>query len=258
VIKLSVPLLVGLASLAAAGTNVAALAETKAAAANPLGSLPDTEVRIRAAFAKSFPGVHITSVATTPWQGVFEALTPEGIIYADATGQFAMNGKMVDVPTKANLTDDRLADLQRIDFGKLPFERAIKRVKGDGSRKLAVFADPDCPFCRQLEKELLNVDNVTVYTFLFPLDELHPDASKHATRIWCAKDPAATWQAWLVNQVEPPEVSCDSDPSKELAILGNQLEITGTPTLFLANGHRIPGVVPLEDLERALGKEKAN
>jgi thiol:disulfide interchange protein DsbC len=257
--KLSAPLLAGLVSLLAAGTALATRVDARAATPGPgRDSLAAAEAHIRAAFAKSFPGVRITGVAATKWRGVYEAVTPEGIIYADATGQFAMNGKMVDVASKANITDERLADLQRIDFGSLPFERAIKRVKGDGSRKLAVFADPDCPYCRQLEKELLAVDNVTIYTFLFPLDELHPDASKHASRIWCAKDPSATWQAWLVDQVEPPEASCDGDPSKELAALGNKLEIVGTPTLFLANGRRIPGVVPLEDLERELGKARAN
>jgi thiol:disulfide interchange protein DsbC len=256
--KLSATLLCGFLSLLAAGVAGPAAAEVNPAANAKVDPLADTEARIRTAFAKSFPSVHITSVAATQWQGVFEAVTPEGIIYADATGQFAMNGKMVEVATKANLTDDRLADLQRIDFGKLPFERAIKRVKGDGSRKLAVFADPDCPYCRQLEQELLDVDNVTVYTFLLPLDDLHPNASKHATRIWCSKDAAAAWQAWLVKQVEPPEASCGNDPSKELAALGSQLEIVGTPTLFLANGRRIPGVVPLADLERELDKARAN
>lgn len=259
--KVSAPLLCGLLAMLAAGTAVAAGStpvEIKPAPGARGDALAAAEARIRAAFAKSFPSVRITSVANTQWQGVFEAVTPEGIIYADATGQFAMNGKMVDVATKANLTDDRLADLQRIDFGTLPFGSAIKRVKGDGSRKLAVFADPDCPYCRQLEQELLEVDNVTIYTFLLPLDDLHPNASKHATRIWCSKDPAATWQAWLVKQVEPPEASCDTDPSKALAALGSKLEIVGTPTLFLADGRRIPGVVPLADLERELGTARAN
>jgi thiol:disulfide interchange protein DsbC len=226
-------------------------------AASSQAAVATPEARIRAAFASSFPGVRITSVNTTPWKGVYEALTPEGIIYADETGQFAMNGKMVDVPTKANLTDDRLADLQRIDFSTLPFERAITRVMGNGSRKLAVFADPDCPYCRQLEKELLAIDNVTIYTFLFPLDELHPEASKHATQIWCAKDRAAAWQAWLVDQVEPPVGSCVDDPSRELLQLGGRLDITGTPTLFFADGRRIPGYVPLADIERALDKAGA-
>jgi thiol:disulfide interchange protein DsbC len=245
-----------LLSLLASGQAFAAAAPApdgpaaKVAAATP-------EARIRAAFASSFPGVRITSIKTTPWKGVYEALTPEGIIYADETGQFAMNGKMVDVPTKANLTDDRLAELQRIDFSALPFERAITRVKGSGSRKLAVFADPDCPYCRQLEKDLLNIDNVTIYTFLFPLDELHPEASKHAAQIWCAKDRAAAWQAWLVDLVEPPAGSCAGDPSQELLKLGSQLDISGTPTLFLADGRRIPGYVPLADIERALDSAMA-
>jgi thiol:disulfide interchange protein DsbC len=216
------------------------------------------ESRIRSAFAKSFPTVHIVSVSTTPWQGVYEAVTPEGIIYADATGKFAMSGKMVDVATQVNLTDARSSEINRIDFSALPFARAIKTVKGNGERKLAVFADPDCPYCKRLEQELQGMNNLTVFTFLFPLEELHPGATEHASRIWCAKDPAAAWTAWLIDKVEPTAAKCEGDPTRELAALGSRLQITGTPTLFLADGRRIPGLVPLEDLERELAKAQTN
>jgi thiol:disulfide interchange protein DsbC len=232
------------------------LAKADIAAAVTAGGSPES--RIRAAFAKSFPTVRITSVGATPWQGVYEAVTPEGIIYADASGQFAMSGKMVDVPTQVNLTDARMTDLHRIDFSTLPFSRAIKSVKGNGRRKLAVFADPDCPYCKRLESELKDLDDVTVYTFLFPIDELHPGATQHAKRIWCSKDPAASWTAWLVDKVEPPEANCAGDPVAELSTLADKLEITGTPTLFLADGRRIPGLIPLDDLVREMGKATAN
>ena len=210
------------------------------------------EENIRAEFAKSFPTVKIRSVRPTPWPGVYEAVTPEGIFYADGTGRYAINGKLVDVRTQANLTNERETELGRIDFKSLPFASAFKHVKGNGSRVIAVFADPDCPYCKRLETDLKDVDNITVYTFLFPLDSIHPGASAHAQRIWCAKDPAATWSAWLLDQVEPPEATCEGAPMKSLAALGDTLEIQGTPTIFLADGRRIPGYLPRADLERTL------
>lgn len=247
------------APLAAAATVAAPAAATPVAstpAAAPSAATP--EENIRAEFAKSFPTVKIRSVGPTPWPGVYEAVTPEGIFYADATGRYAINGKLVDVRTQANLTKERETELGRIDFKTLPLSSAIKRVKGDGSRVIAVFADPDCPYCKRLENDLKDMDNITVYTFLFPIDSLHPAASEHAQRIWCAKDRAGTWSAWLLDQVEPPEATCEGAPMKSLAALADKLEIQGTPTIFLADGRRIPGYVPRADLEHTLDTVRLN
>jgi thiol:disulfide interchange protein DsbC len=238
----------GLLALSFALTAVAA----ESPAANP--PLATVEANIRAGFAKSFPGVRIKRVGVTQWPGVYEAVTPEGIFYADATGHYAINGKLVDVQTQANLTQVREAELGRIDFGSLPLARAIKHVKGDGHRVMAVFADPDCPYCKKLETDLKAVDNVTVYTFIYPIEGLHPGATAHARQIWCAKDPANAWSAWVADRVEPQgsAADCPADPLGELSALGDRLEILGTPTIFLADGNRIPGYIPREDLERAL------
>jgi thiol:disulfide interchange protein DsbC len=247
-------LLVATAALAVDEPPAAPVAATAPAAATAAAA-PATgtpEENIRAEFAKSFPTVKIRSVDPTPWPGVYEAVTPEGIFYADASGRYAINGKLVDVRTQANLTQERETELGRIDFRTLPLASAIKRVKGDGSRVIAVFADPDCPYCKRLENDLKDMDNITVYTFLFPIDSLHPAASAHAQDIWCAKDRAGTWSAWLLDQVEPATATCDGTPMKSLAALADKLEILGTPTIFLADGRRIPGYVPRADLERTL------
>lgn len=256
-------LLVATAALAVDDTPAAQAAPVAAAApiasvAPPAPAAGTPEENIRAEFAKSFPTVKIRSVGPTPWPGVYEAVTPEGIFYADATGRYAINGKLVDVRTQANLTQQRETELGRIDFKSLPLASAIKHVKGDGSRVIAVFADPDCPYCRKLETDLKDMDNITVYTFLFPIDSLHPDASVHAQRIWCAKDQAGTWSAWLLDKVEPPEASCEGAPMKSLAALAEKLEILGTPTIFLADGRRIPGYVPRADLEHTLDTVRLN
>jgi thiol:disulfide interchange protein DsbC len=242
------------ADIAMAVEHVPAAAKAPTRSTASVATAATPEANIRAAFAKTFPTVHIKSVGPTPWPGVYEAITPEGIIYADATGRYAINGKLVDVLTLANLTQVREAELGRIDFSSLPLARAIKHVKGNGRRVMAVFADPDCPYCKKLETDLKDIDNVTVYTFVFPIEGLHPGATVHAKQIWCAKDPATAWSAWVADRVEPsqPTAGCAADPVAELSSLGERLEIQGTPTIFLADGTRIPGYIPHDELERAL------
>jgi thiol:disulfide interchange protein DsbC len=246
----------GLLALSFALTAAAAVTPATAPAATPATTpaLAVVEANIRASFATSFPGVRIKRVSTTQWPGLYEAVTPEGIFYFDATGHYAINGKLVDVLTQANLTQVREAELGRIDFGALPLARALKQVKGDGHRVMAVFADPDCPYCKKLETDLKGVDNVTIYTFVYPIEGLHPGATAHAKQILCAKDPAAAWSAWVADRVEPQPsaTACPADPLAELSTLADRFEIIGTPTIFLADGNRIPGYIPREQLELAL------
>ena len=227
------------------------LAVTAGASAAP----PTTpEETIRARFAAGYPDIKVKSIGSTVWQNVYEIVTPEGIIYSDATGEYAMSGQILATASKENLTQTRLGKLTAIEFASLPFSSAIKVVKGNGSRKLAVFADPNCPYCRQLEDELQSVTDVTVYTFLFPLEELHPGAKKNALGIWCATDRAEAWTQWMTKHVEPAAGSCSEDTITALNKLGVQLNIVGTPTLFFGDGRRISGLIPLPQLEQELSK----
>ena len=212
------------------------------------------EQAIRARFAASYPEVKISSIGPTVWKNVYELVTPDGIIYSDAAGDFAMSGQMMATRNKQNLTQARLSTLTRIDFGSLPFNSAIKVVKGNGSRKLAVFADPNCPYCRQLEEELQGISDLTVYTFLFPLEDIHPGARQNATSIWCAKDQPGTWTAWMLKRSEPKTAACPDDPITALNKLGIELNIVGTPTLFFADGRRISGLIKQAQLEQELSK----
>ncbi len=139
-----------------------------------------------------------------------------------------------------------------IDFNSLPFDQAIKVVKGDGARKLATFTDPDCPFCRQLEVELKAIDNVTVYIFLLPVTKLHPDAEKHARGIWCSHDRIEAWSSWVVDRKEPASSMCEQAPIGAINDLAHRLNIRGTPTIYFENGHRFAGSMPAADLEKAL------
>jgi thiol:disulfide interchange protein DsbC len=177
------------------------------------------------------------------------------IYYTDPKGSVLLVGNMFDLATLANLTDDRLEQLQVVDFSRLPLDKAIVRVRGDGSRKLAVFADPDCPFCKQLEQELLQVSNVTLYVFLYPLASLHPDAPRKARAIWCAPDPGAAWDQWILRETEPAKApeGC-ADPIAEIAMLADTLNIDATPGLVFPSGRLIPGAVAAQDIEQNLNE----
>jgi thiol:disulfide interchange protein DsbC len=144
-----------------------------------------------------------------------------------------------------------VSKLNKIDFAKLPLEDAVKMVKGNGMRKIAVFSDPNCPYCHKLEEELKAVDNVTVYTFLFPI--LSPDSTSKSKSIWCSADRAKAWTGWMLDKRAPSAPgTCDTRVLTQNLELGRTLRVTGTPTVFLADGRRLPGAVSAERLEKEM------
>jgi len=214
---------------------------------------------LKAKLQKTLQRNDIVSVETTPMKGLFEVvLSGNQIVYTNADGAYVLVGDMVDVANKVSITEQRRADLMKTDFSKLPFDRAIKEVRGDGSRKLAVFSDPDCPFCHKLEKEgLAGVTNVTIYTFLFPLP-MHQDAERKATALWCASGAQPTaWRAWMDEGKlpEPAKTDCTNPVQANLA-LGEKLGINGTPALIFASGKIVPGAIPKDKIEALLSSSK--
>jgi thiol:disulfide interchange protein DsbC len=207
---------------------------------------------IKKTLESRFPGAHVMEVQPSAIPGIYEVFMGDQIVYVDPSADYLLIGPLVDTQTRTNLTEARLNDLGRIDFRTLPFDRAIKVVKGNGSRKFAVFSDPDCPFCQELEKTLLSVTDVTMYVFLYPIASLHPQAPVKAHAIWCAKDRVAAWSQWMHEKKLPPATTCAGDPIDELQQLGNRLRINSTPTLFFANGRRVAGAIPEKDIERLL------
>lgn len=210
------------------------------------------EAVIRKTLASQFPGAKITSIVKTPYSGLFEVYLEGQLIYVDARGQYAFMGDVVDLKQRRNLTQERLNKLQAVNWKTLPFNHALKTVKGNGARKLVVFSDVDCPYCRKFEEELVKVDNITVYTFLYPIEGLHPKAVQTSKQIWCAPDRNKAWNDYITTGAVPANDGKCNNPVDETVALGARLKISGTPTLIFADGQRVPGMVPAAQLERLL------
>lgn len=216
----------------------------------------DTE-SIKKTLAAEFPKADITSVTKTPYAGLYEVLIDGQIIYTDEKANYFFLGSVIDAKTKKNLTNERLSKLNTVNLDTLPLDHAIKFVKGDGSRKLVIFSDPECPYCKRLEQELAKVTNITVYDFPYPIESLHPGTTAVSKAIWCAKDRNAAWKDALLKNVYPKnDGKCDNPVDANIA-LGDKLHITGTPTLFFANGQRVPGAMPAEKLEQLLNDARS-
>lgn len=224
-----------------------------AALNTPTVVLAQPEKDIQASFAKHMM-VEATDIRKLPFTDLYEVLVNgQTIAYTDAKGEVVIVGNMLDVRTRANLTEQRQKELLTIDWKSLPLDRAIVYRKGDGSRKIAVFSDPDCPFCRKLEGELAGLDNLTVYTFLFPIRELHPDAPRKANAVWCAKDPGRAWLDLMLLEREPAAAPAGcSAPLEEVAALARKFRISGTPGIVFENGRMVPGLINRIQIEQNL------
>lgn len=210
------------------------------------------EAAIRQTFAERYPQVSVQSVAATPLPGLFEVYAGGQILYADEKAEHLVMGPLVETRTRTNLSQQRLEALSAVKFDRLPLDKAIPIVKGKGERKIAVFSDPDCPFCKRLEQDLAGMDNLTVYLFLLPLAELHPQAVALSKDIWCAEDRAQAWSAYMLAGKKPEAGrSCDH-PVDAIAKLAGELGIQGTPAIILPNGRRLDGAVPAARLESLL------
>jgi thiol:disulfide interchange protein DsbC len=212
------------------------------------------DAALKKAIESSYPDIQVDSIKKTQYGGLYEVFIGGQIVYTDEKFTFLIaEGRLIDAKTKRNVTGERMEELTRVDFSKLPLDKAIKVVRGNGSRKLVVFSDPDCPFCKRLEqKELAGITDITVYTFLFPLDKLHPDAANKSKAIWCSADRAKSWMDWVLNnKLVKGSTSCEN-PVESLAALGKNLGVTSTPTLIFADGKRMLGAYPAAEIEKAL------
>ena len=210
------------------------------------------EQSVKRSFEERFPGAEVSSVKKEALTGLYEVYAVGQLFYVDEKVSYAIQGNLINAQTRQSLSAERMKVLSEISFNKLPFEQAIKIVKGNGKRQMAVFEDPDCPFCKQLERELQKVNDVTIHVFLYPLEQLHPGATLKSRKIWCAPDRAKAWLA-AVNDNTLPEGNGECDtPIANLAKLARTHRITGTPTLIFANNQRIAGAIPAVRIEQLL------
>lgn len=212
------------------------------------------EASVKKSVEAAYPKFKVDKVTKTPYAGLYEIFMGGQIIYTDEKLTFLIaEGRLVDPKTKKDITGERLEELTRIDFASLPLEQAIKVVKGNGSRKLVVFSDVDCPYCKRLERnELANITDVTVYTFLYPIEQLHPDAASKSRLIWCAGNRVKAWEDWILRDQLPNAAGNCEVPLEKVGQLARKIGVSSTPTLIFADGKRMLGAQPYKEIERML------
>lgn len=210
------------------------------------------EATLRRNLAKNLPQLpRIDEITKTPLPGIYEIRVNESeIYYTDAEGNYLIQGNIIDVRQHRNLTEERIEKLTAIDFKDLPLRDSFTMVRGDGKRKMAIFVDPNCGYCKRFERDLVKVDNVTIHTFLYPI--LSPDSAEKSKNIWCAKDRSKSWQDWMLNDQVPAAARCDTAALERNLALGRKHKITGTPTLIFADGARVPGAINAQQVEKYL------
>jgi len=196
----------------------------------------------------------VKSVSPAPVSGLYEVLVGNDIFYTDTSGKYLIQGEIIELASGKNITEQRQADLNRIKWSDLTPANAIKNVRGNGSRQLAVFSDPNCGYCKRLEKSLQQLDNVTIYTYLIPI--LSPDSAQKSKQIWCSSDPYKTYIDWMVNGIAPSGKGECSTPLDKNMAFAKTYGITGTPTLFFTDGSRFPGAVQITDIEKKFSSLK--
>jgi len=234
--------------IAALGTAIACLA-----LAIPASAQQDLD-RVRSELKKRVPEAPIESVRKLGYAGLYEVVIGSEVLYTDETASIMIVGSIVDLKTKENLTENRLRQVNKLDFAQLPLDSAIKIVRGNGSRKVAIFEDPNCPYCKRFERDLTGVNDVTVYIFLYPI--LSDASVTKSKTIWCSSDRVKAWMDAMVRDVPlADDGSCATPIDKNLAF-GKAKRINDTPTIFFEDGERIPGVMAVADFEKKLASVK--
>lgn len=233
-------------------------ANQPATASNALD--PQITTTIKTNLQKNLPDLTIDQVVATPFAGVYEVDSGRKVFYVDGTGNYALIGNLLDLKTKDSLTEQRTNDLNVIDWKKLPTSIAIQKIVGNGANKIAIFTDPDCPFCKRLEAETVSkLNNVTIYYFLYPLP-IHPNATNDSKKILCAENPESALQSFMAKD-KPlgKNITCNnaSNLTTMQSVGANQVQVTGTPTIILPNGKIISGLVPADYLSRAIDTNRA-
>jgi thiol:disulfide interchange protein DsbC len=215
------------------------------------------EAEIRKNLAQRLPEFpKIDEVTKTPVPGLWEVRIGNEVLYTDADGSHIFQGELIDTKTKNNLTQQRITKLTAIKFDELPLKDSMVIKQGNGSRRLAVFADPNCGYCKRLERDLVALKDVTIYNFVYPV--LGPDSDQKSRAIWCSKDAMKTWRDWMLDGVTPPRSmgQCNDAAITRTVEYGKKHRINGTPAIIFENGDRVPGALPAAELAKRLDEAK--
>jgi len=235
-----------LTSLLLTAALAAPMSMAWAQAAN--SSEPTAEEGVKQRFEQRFGQVGVDGVSRTPY-GLYEVRIGAELVYTNEKVDFVLDGNLIDASTRKNVTRERKEKLLAVKFNELPLNLAIKQVRGNGSRRIALFEDPNCGYCKQLRHSMQGIDNVTIYTFLYPI--LSPDSTVKTQAVWCAPDKGKAWDDWMLNGKAPKAGTCNA-PIKELLALGKKLQVTGTPTIIFGDDSRVGGAIPAERLRQKL------
>ena len=211
------------------------------------------EALIRKVLEPKLGGAKIEGVERGPmglWEVRFRGEDGVRVLYTDATASHIILGKIYESRTDKDLTEARLRKLNAINFAALPLDQAVKVQRGNGKRVLVMFSDPYCPYCRQFENTLQQIDNITVYVFMFPV--IKPDLADHSKAVWCSPDRAKAWLDLALRHQPPPAKTSCANPVEKNLQLGHKLGVSSTPTLYLANGERVAGALQAADLRAML------
>ena len=199
----------------------------------------------------------VQAIHPSPIAGLYEVVVSgKQVIYTDAQANYMLVGDLIDVNNRKSLTDERSTELNKVDYTSLPFELAIKEVRGNGQLQVVVFSDPDCPFCKRLEQEFAKMTNITIYNFMMPIASLHPHAAQKAEQIWCQPNRTTAWTQWMRTNKMPPVVANCQNPIAETISLGEQLGFNGTPTLIFPNGKTQSGYSPMPQLKELIERNQ--
>ncbi len=200
------------------------------------------EESVRKLFGERFDGAEIDEVRRTPF-GMYELRLGSQLIYTDRDVSYVMQGNLIDAKNRRNLTRERMEELMAVRFDELPLDLAIKQVRGSGARKVAIFEDPNCGYCKQLRKSMEGVENVTIYTFVYPI--LGDDSVIKSKNVICASDQGKVWDDWMLRNKSPARTAgCDTGVIDRTVELGQRLQVTGTPTIIFSDNTRISGAMP--------------
>lgn len=234
--------------------KTAPLAALALAAAIAFPALAQQEEKVKAALKKNVPEAPVDSVRKINYGGLYEVILGGEIYYTDETGNFIITGSLIDLKTKQNVTEARLRVVNAIKWSDLPLDQAIKITRGNGSRKVAIFEDPNCGYCKRFERDLLGVTDITVYVLLYPI--LSPDSVEKSKAVWCAADRGKMWLDHMTRDAAiSGDTKCETPIEKNLA-LGREKKVQGTPTIVFENGDRVPGAITREDFEKKLADSK--